>query len=360
MSKLVYLYKISLLLLLVTTVTACRKKIIHNVGMTTQFYEIDQGGLNPGLTWTQITSDEIADVYALEVFNNQLYVGGLFENAAGTIKELAKLDANDNLIHPGMSGFFGFYGVYDLMTFNNQLIIGGNYTYYSGTSYPKDLVRMSSSAAVSDIPFSTSIAMSVYNMTEYNSELIVVGDFQPGTNSITTSNVERISNWACAGMADLTGNIYGCAVYNNELYVSGPDDQLQKWNGSGWTAENYNNIWWSDTPVEVCNYGDTSLYMLGKFSNGVILKYKSNGTWKNVPGVTHLGTMSNYCGLKVIGNELYVYGSNFNVNGAMSSIIKFNGTSWSHVGNFTSQVNDIIKFNNKLYIAATNGVFKAN
>ena len=191
---------ITLVAVIVFGLVSCRKKIDHEIGV--HVYTDDQsssfgGGSGGGTsyTWGQITSSEIVDVMSLQEFNGELYVGGLFENTAGDVEGLAKLDASDNLIHSGTNGFFGIYGVYDLHVHNNELIIGGGFTYYNLGFYPEDLVRMNSSATISDIPFSESIAHSVRNIMDYNGDLLITGDFElSATNWVSTANVELLSS----------------------------------------------------------------------------------------------------------------------------------------------------------------------
>lgn len=369
-STLGFLYKIAFVTLMLSLSVACRKKINHEEGIHTNVNLPDEsnnptggnGGSTPVNSWNKITSDEIVDVYTLEEFNGELYVGGIFEDNSGDVKEFAKLDASDNLIDPGFTGFFGLYGVYDLHTFNNELIIGGNFTYYNLGAYPEDLVRMNTAGVILDIPFTESIGHSVRNISTYNGNILLCGDFQNnGTNAVTTNNVELLNNYTTIGMADLSGTIFGSAEFDNSLYVCGPDDKLQAWNGSNWNQINYINEYWSDDVYDVCVY-DGHLYMLGSFNGGITLKkMDTNNNWENITEVGQIGTMTAYGGMKVIDNELYVFDGNLNINnGASTGIIKFNGTSWSNVGTMNDDVHDVIKFNGNLYIATEYGIYKSN
>ncbi|MFT5777841.1 MAG: hypothetical protein ACI837_000789 [Crocinitomicaceae bacterium] len=339
---------------------SCRKKTEHVLGTSTYIEGEEPVGGTAGTSWTQISSSEITDIYALEEFNGQLYVGGLFDNTANTIHDFAKLDASDNLIDPGISGFFGGYGIYDLHISNSDLILGGNYTYYTTGTDPEDLTRMNTSAVITDIPFSNSLGSSARNIMDYSSDLLITGAFSPSaSNWVVTDNVDLISGNTAVGMANLTGTVYGSAMHNGSLFVCGPDDNLKSWSGSAWVDEIYNGLHWQDAVWDVISY-NSELYIMGKFNNGVVIKRKSaTGTWTDIAEIGQIGGMSFYGGMKVVDNELYVFDGNLTINGAsLLGLVKYNGTSWSSVGNFTYEVHDIVKFNGYLYLASDYGIFK--
>jgi hypothetical protein len=197
---------------------------------------------------------------------------------------------------------------------------------------------------------------------EYNGNLLITGDFEPsGSNWIVSSNVELISNNIAVGIGGTTsGHIYGAAEFNNTLYICGPDDKLKYLSGSTWEDQSYNNQYWADEIWDVIVYNN-ELYIMGDFANSISLKkMNASGEWNDISEVGQIGSMTLYGGMKVIDNELYLFDQGLNVNsGGLSGILKYNGTSWDDLGNFSYEVHDVEKYNGQLYIASNYGLFKA-
>lgn len=149
---------------------------------------------------------------------------------------------------------------------------------------------------------------------------------------------------------------------NDKLYVYGNFLSTPCSLSDNYIACNQNGVWsflgpfdHSISSVEIFN---NELYACGWFSNSggqpISSLAKYNGSsWVAVPGFT---SAVNLWKLKVINNELYVCGGMINTqNGNFNGLAKFDGMTWSgfNVPNFSylgSYVRDVALYNNELYI----------
>jgi len=148
----------------------------------------------------------------------------------------------------------------------------------------------------------------------------------------------------------------------------------QTWSSIGPGVDNATG---DETAVNAMIVFNSELYIAGCFTsvNGVAATYiaKFNGSsWTPVGnGLWHTGNTSTiYSGVKCLAihnGELYAGGS-FNLSGSttLSNIAKWNGTAWVGVGSgFTSSVFSLCSFNNELYAGGflsfgNNGIAKWN
>ena len=364
--NLVFVFKTLIIIILflpIVGLISCRKKIDHQLGSTTtvENYDPSSGGVGGGSTngCTLISSSEILLVDALQVFNNELYVGGEFENNAGTVKHFGKLNAQNQLI-PAVSGSVGRFGVYDLEVVNNELIIGGSISYIEGVNVSYNSIRMDASGSVSDIDFCAQIFEYINDINVFNGGILFSGNFDPANpNSVTTSNVDLLQSFSSVGMSSTSGTIRSSAVHQGILYIAGEDDGLLEWTGSFWSDVSYTGEHWTDEIFSVVSY-NSELYVAGKFYGGAILKKQnSSGVWEDIAGVSQIGSMGARSKLKVVNNQLYFCSNALMLDGTTaSSLLLLNGVDWESIGLLTAEVRDIEYFNGKLYIATNNGLYE--
>lgn len=358
--------KTALLVLILFATLACRKKINHVVGETSTYNNGDtliQGGpAVSSLNWTKITDDEIKEVFSVENFNGELYLGGAFQNGFGTIRCFGKLNSQGILTSPLVSNF-STGTVYDVYTYNNELIVGGNFT-INNTGGIYDLIRITSTGQVIDIPFSTSTAHSVRRMIEYNGDLVVGGIFSPSsTNSVLNYDVDILTNYSpSSGITNfsLNGPITGLVVHNGELYACGKNAKLYKRSGGTWLDVPYiGQNAFVDKIHGIAIY-NSELYILGNFENSYyVKKMNTQGIWENIPQIYQLGDFSQYSGIKTVGDKLFIFGNGFKFEyGSTSGIMSFDGTNWSKMNSFPYEVRDVEFFNNHYYIASNYGLYK--
>jgi hypothetical protein len=355
-----YIYKrkyffVVLLFLLVS----CRKKIDHVVGNTTEIIE-GNGLTDPTYDWERVSEEGMIEFHTLQLFNNELYVGGQFVDTTNNFKFIGKLDQNGQWMQALPINLNG-NGVYDMEVLNNELIIGGNF--YSGSiTGNADLIRMDLSGTVNDIPFSNSNSSRVNCIYKNLNNLYVGGYFSPSTtNAIVTKNVEKLVNFTPVGTADAANEVFNLSQRNGGILACGASNKLMGWNGgSTWTEQSYLNKTLNDKVVASFTE-NLDLYLLGNFSYTMLtLKVMDSfGTWQNMPEISHAGNISQYSKMKKIDQDLFLFGKGFAENGGtVSSVLRLVGSNWYSFCDVQYEVRDIEFFNGYYYIATNYGLYK--
>ncbi|MFN8155020.1 MAG: T9SS type A sorting domain-containing protein [Bacteroidia bacterium] len=203
----------------------------------------------------------------------------------------------------------------------------------------------------------------VWGSAVYNNELYVSGNFEnaDGNQALGIAKWNG-SAWSAVGGGFQTNAfsyvVRGLIVYNNELIAGGYVDsaggmaihKVARWNGSSWSAMGTN------CPISTINcfaIHNGELYAGGQAGGAVkVCVAKWNGS-----GWTGLDTETadhNVWSLASYNGELYAGGSYTSFNGLTTAhLVKYNGSSWSAV-NTGFGMFDIIRamavFNGKLYI----------
>ncbi|MBL4593822.1 MAG: T9SS type A sorting domain-containing protein [Flavobacteriales bacterium] len=242
-----------------------------------------------GNTWQ--TAGVNGSVGSLEVFNNELYVGGAFDSVGGiAVNGLAKWNdttwsdvhalpnytlSGNNFVHAiimyqgelfvggnfsgnggencvkwdGASwqviggGFFG--GNADVATFeiyNNELYVGGSFHKADGNT--ADAVAKLNGNVWEDVGGGmTSVNATVFDLQVFNNELWAAGGFTMagGVQAVSVAKWDN-SQWCALGVALMGNGMQQMGVYNNELY-SGCDvvfdndtlNFIAKWAGGNFT-----------------------------------------------------------------------------------------------------------------------------
>ena len=272
------------------------------------------------------------------IYNNQLIVGGNFENAGGNnSKCIASWDgSNWSPMNTGIEmlglGISFYAKVRSLAVFNNTLFAGGcfnsaggtplnNLAKWNGTSWLPVTLNMHTPSYV--------YGGGIYSLLVFNNALYVAGTFD-SIGGIAANNIAKYDgvNWTALGNGITYPNNSVCNIrslysFNNELIVGGYFNQagtiaannIAKWNGSTWSTL------------------------------GVGIPNSSSPTAK-----------SNVTSLCVYNSQLYV-------GNTTSGISKWNGTNWSAVGggipfyNGYDQVSSMCIYNNKLILAGYFGFY---
>lgn len=335
--------KIGVLTCLLIVISSCRKEIVHEP-MVSIAEE----------TWVAKDYGILSKIYCTEIFNGELYFGGIYYDDA----KVAKYTGNQIVeILPGPLDYLSGGGTYDdpvvndLTVINGKLHIGGNFKYNEGAG-AKSFMTYDANGVTEEIPLLSYNQTYITDVVEFNGDLIVCGNFGPFEPLVTTGNVERIQNGTAVGFASLQGPVRQLKVHNNELYAVGDNVRLQKWDGSAWVAEPYIGETSSDEIYSIESF-NSELYIFGSFDNYEIVKKRdANGIWSDFPALTGSDTYNSNGGIKALDGEIFAFGHGFKINGVYNSnVIKLEGNTWKNIGNLKSVISqDLIKYDGKLIL----------
>ncbi len=216
-----------------------------------------------GTTWSDVGGIPGGVIYAMAVYNNELYVAGSFGSAGGvTASNIVKWNGTGwSDVGGGITGDW-YYGnsVFALCVYNNELYAGGKFTTAGGVA-TRDIAKWNG-AAWSDLSgvgagSGTADEPAIMALTVYNNELAAGGLFN-SINELTAKNIAKWngSSWSALGEG-VGGSAFGnpaqisvlaLTSYNNELYVGGSfahggytssgteaaSPNIVRWNGTDW------------------------------------------------------------------------------------------------------------------------------
>lgn len=207
------------------------------------------------------------------IYNNELYVGGDYEDSTGYTERIAKFDGvNWSNVGQGING--GFAGVVDLQVYKNELYAAGTFTKAEGD--PGDFIAK-------------------WNGSQWSEVGLGMAGLSPTYNN---------------------GQVHDLYVYNNELYACGvfhyaggvPALYVAKWNGSQW-----------------CGFGDTLdnvSIALGSFNGELFMgggfKVIASDAIEAGDSINHIakwigGNFTDTCSITVGTNQIAQYDSSFSV-----------------------------------------------
>lgn len=325
-------------------------------------------------TWSALGSGMNQTVNCLAEYSNSLYAGGDFTYVNGTTTSahyIAKWDGSSwSPLGSALNNT-----VSAMTSYNNELYVGGNFTTAGGNS--ANYIAKWNGTSWSSV--GTGLNQRVYSMAVYNGALYVGGNFTTaGGNSANYIAKWNGSTWSSLG-SGVNGSTYhtvlAMTVYNSELVIGGMFNNadgnavqnLTKWDGTIFSAINgVSNGTSPNVPAVAClSTNNTTLYEGGSFlnSNGITvnnLVHYSGGASTSIGGGV-AGTNHSVQSLAVYNGDLYVGGwFSYGVNGPVSAnnIIKWNGTSWSALGNgitggSSPVVMTLLVYNYALYIGGS-------
>ena len=284
----------------------------------------------------------------------------------------------------GLSGSFNFGNFFKI--YNNQLIVGGNFENAGGNN-SKCIASWDGSnwspmnTGIEMLGLGISFYAKVRSLAVFNNTLFAGGSF----NSAGGTPLNNLAKWNGTSWLPVTlnmhtpsyvygGGIYSLLVFNNALYVAGTFDSIggiaanniAKYDGINWTALG-NGITYTNptSPIPFCNirslYSYNNELIVGGYFNqaGTIAANniaKWNGTTWSTLGVG-IPNSSSSPSVRSNVTSLCVYNSQLYVGNTTSGISKWNGTNWSAVGggipfnNGYDQVSSMCVYNNKLILA---------
>lgn len=262
-----------------------------------------------GSTWTGLPNPfGIACPLTLAVYNDTLYVGGDFP-WSGSISHVYKYNGTSWIQVGGDFNEASWSSTKRLLTYNGQLISGGRFSSISGTT----IYNIASWKGTTWDSLGNGLNGSVWNLAEYNGQLIASGDF---TSSGTDTTIYRIGKWDGLSWS--------------------PIDTAHKFNSAG-PMISFNG------KLIIGNVWDT---ISGNQMKGVA---KWTGSTFVSMGNNLIKSVSNFW---TFNSELYLSGKiyNFNPNDDDDVVLKWNGFFWQQVGQvFNQPVLTIDDFSNEVF-----------
>ena len=271
-------------------------------------------------TWSPVGTGAGSAVYALEVFNDELYAGGTFTQIGGVTSSSYFLARWDGSAWSKAANLRSLRAADGLYTPDTALYIGdgGRVRFWNGTNL-LNLTGVNSS----------SFNSTAYSMAHFQDTLYVGGFF--------SSPFARIARWDGSAYGPLTS---GCDAqvsdllpFEGQLFVGGnfmvAGDSLVNhtalWNGSAW---NRMGAGVNDDVLAHCMFRDT-LYIGGRFTQANGLPASRVAKWNGSQWVKVGGTLNDYVtAMTAYRDQLYIGGA-FTTP---SHIARLSGTTWMPVG----------------------------
>lgn len=222
-----------------------------------------------------------AQVNALEVFNNKLYVGGRFDSIAGIqLKNIAVWNGNAWSAGPSCESGIGQYTIVQGMkTFNGNLFIGGSFEKVNSVNC-KNVAKFDGTN-VSSLSNGNGNGTNseVTGFEAFKNELYLYGYF----SMIDTANVNGIAKWDNSQIRKLvkqpTAGVNALKALGNALYCSAPGwkSNLEYFDGSNWDFAGQTKLSGEGTSLTVYN---NTLYVFGGFISSDSSSYIFSGSAK--------------------------------------------------------------------------------
>jgi hypothetical protein len=223
-----------------------------------------------------------------ELINNELYLCGAFDSVAGvSAHSIAKFDGtNWSAVNnfPIISTIGDYNYIYDVALFNNELYVCG--LFYNSTIY--NIIKWN---GTNWIPADYGIRggiVQVLRMLVYNNKLIIGGYFSQSQDAGNPGNY--ITSFDGTNWSDMNGGmdnqVSDMIVHNNELYVVGkfnyaswiPANEIARWDGHNW-----------------CSFGDYFDNTLGAITFYQDTMYIGGGFW-SINGDSTIHRMAKWIG----------------------------------------------------------------
>lgn len=271
-------------------------------------------------TWSPVGTGAGSAVYALEVFNDELYAGGTFTQIGGVTSSSYFLARWDGSAWSKAANLITFMAADGLYAKDTALYIGdgGRVRFWNGTN-------MFNLTGVNSSSFNST----AYSMAHFQDTLYVGGAF--------SSPFAHIARWDGSVYGPLTTGcnyqVTDLLPFGDQLFVGGnfmyAGDSLVNrtalWNGSAW---NRMGAGVNDDVFTHCVFRDT-LYIGGRFTQANGLPASRVAKWNGSQWVKVGGTLNDFVtAMAVYRDQLYIGGA-FTTP---SHIARLSGTTWVPVG----------------------------
>jgi len=356
-----------IMVLLAVLVGGCRKEILHEVGVIDATENLSEPVPDNG-TWEKIDF-EITGLKTLAIHNHLLYIGGSFTEEEVGFDFLAKFDGQT--VSAGVPGSFFGFDVSALQTFEGSLYIGGDFSYLDFPNSCDNIFVLRNSS--NEYYEFGGFAPDITGFIRSNSGVLVFGGFNNSHQTVQTSYTDRLVNGYAQGFytganGPLQSRINDVELFNGKLYFAGEGEiypgviGVGKWSGASMDGLNISSL---VSPFD--NYAESlagfndELYYSGRTFDGGTGVYKDTDWdgWVQVPQLSWFGATPSV--LYVHDDYMYLAGSGITLYGVTrSNVIRFDGSTWSHVGEIKTAVHDLAVYKGRLYAAGADGLYQLN
>lgn len=197
----------------------------------------------------------------------------------------------------------------------------------------------------------------------YNGNLYVIGGRETSNNSTISNSMYKYSNglWQLepASMVFKRDN-FGCCVYNNTIYAFGGFngvllDTIEKYDGSSWIQLGTTNLTTVRSRTSAVVYGN-NIYILGGITNSGVTNTVDiyNAATDTIATGPIMPYSVQFHASVVYNGDIYVIGGNSGT--ITSSVIKYDGTSWTSVAplNIPRYGHTAVVINGAIYVFGGN------
>lgn len=177
-------------------------------------WEIFGGGIKGGLS----------EVSSITVFNNELIIAGTFTEADGNPgNAIVGWDGNNwHDLGGGITDSNGYYGqIFDMTVFNNELWVVGNFQFAGGV-YAKNIAKWN---GVNWCSLGSYFDNNILSIESYNNEIYIGGGFW----TIDGDSIQRIAKWGGGSFVDTCGIVSVFENPNGNEGVSVVPNPAQSW-----------------------------------------------------------------------------------------------------------------------------------
>jgi hypothetical protein len=244
--------------------------------------------------------------------------------------------------------------VLSLAVYGGNLIAGGSFTTAGGVSCSR-IAQWNGSAwsalgsgiVNSFSPSNTTVA----TLAVYGGELYAGGLFDTAGGS-SVSNIARWngSAWSAVG-AGLDAEALGMLVFGGVLFVGGSFTSaggtgvafVASWNGSSWSNASSGNAY---APVNAFVSHSSVLHM-GAGAGGGGVQTWNGSAWTDIGAISGGGVFD----VESFGGNLYAGGNFTDIDSvSVNRLARFNGSTWSAVGNANNIVNALHNWNGEIVL----------
>jgi len=309
---------------------------------------------------TGLINGTTGNVNALAEYEGDLYVAGQFGSAGSNVAlSIAKWDGvNWSSVNIGLTNGSSIASVNALQVYKNELYVGGSFI-TAGGNLAMSIAKWNGSnwSSVGSVSSLGIVNMEINAMTVHNGELYVGGAISNMFGQQIGVIKWNGNNWSKVSLGIGGGTVNALCSYNGTLYaggnfplIGGLVSGIAKWNGSSWTSVGSG----INPPVYALKVYNNELYAgtsIAALSTNALKKWNGS-SWSSVAS----GILGEVRTMHVANNELYVGGSFFSFTGSPgNNIAKWNGSSWSAIGaGLDGAVYAITDYKNELYAG---GVF---